>query len=86
MQGICTGSERVFIRSWLRVAMSRRTVAATVIAAGLIVGLVAWTLRAVRVAVLDDTLRGFNVPTEQRSDRDLYLTVFPAPARALVPV
>jgi hypothetical protein len=40
----------------------------------------------VRVAVLDDTLRGFNVPIEQRSDRDLYLTVFPAPARALVPV
>lgn len=56
--------------------MSRRTVAATVIAAGLMVGLVAWTLRPVCVALSDDTLRGFNVPIEQRSDHDFYLTVF----------
>jgi len=46
------------------------------VVAVLIVGLAAWSLRPVCVPLSDDDLRGFNVPIEQRSDRDFYLTVF----------
>jgi hypothetical protein len=53
-----------------------RIVAAVLIAGALIVGLVVWALRPVCVALSDDTLRGFTVPIEQRTDRDFYLTVF----------
>lgn len=44
--------------------------AATVIAA------VAWALHPVCVPLSAEDLRGFNVPIEQRTDRDLYLKVF----------
>lgn len=42
----------------------------------LVVGLLAWGLRPVCVPLSREDLRGFNVPIEQRTDRDLYLTVF----------
>lgn len=45
-------------------------VAATVVAA------VAWALHPVCVPLSADDLKGFNVPIEQRTDRDLYLKVF----------
>ena len=39
-------------------------------------GLVGWALRPVCVPLTADDLRGFNVPIEQRTDRDFYLRVF----------
>jgi hypothetical protein len=42
----------------------------------LLVALVVWSLRPVCVPLTVDDLRGFNVPIEQRTDRDLYLQVF----------
>ncbi len=36
----------------------------------------AWTLRPVCVPLSTEDLRGFNVPIEQRTDRDLYMRVF----------
>jgi hypothetical protein len=42
----------------------------------LVCGLVAWTLRPVCVPLSTEDLRGFNVPIEQRTDRDLYVRVF----------
>jgi hypothetical protein len=39
-------------------------------------GLAAWSLRPVCVAIGEQELRSFNVPIEQRTDRDLYLKVF----------
>lgn len=45
-------------------------VAATVVAA------VAWALHPVCVPLSAEDLKGFNVPIEQRTDRDLYLKVF----------
>ena len=39
-------------------------------------GLAAWSLRPVCVVIGEQELRSFNVPIEQRTDRDLYLKVF----------
>lgn len=39
-------------------------------------GIIAWSLRPVCVPLSRDDLHGFNVPIEQRTDRDLYLQVF----------
>jgi hypothetical protein len=39
-------------------------------------GLLAWTLRPVCVPLSAEDLRSFNVPIEQRTDRDLYFRVF----------
>jgi hypothetical protein len=45
-----------------------------VIGAVLVVALVAWMLRPVCVPIED--LSGFNVPIEQRTDKDFYVKVF----------
>jgi hypothetical protein len=42
----------------------------------ILAGLVGWALRPVCVPLTADDLRGFNVPIEQRTDRDFYLRVF----------
>lgn len=42
----------------------------------LFLGLAAWALRPVCVPLTAADLRSFNVPIEQRTDRDFYLTVF----------
>ncbi|MGE5384851.1 MAG: hypothetical protein ACM3SV_03085 [Betaproteobacteria bacterium] len=39
-------------------------------------GFVAWSLRPVCVPLSAEDLRGFNVPIEERTDRDFYLKVF----------
>jgi hypothetical protein len=39
-------------------------------------GALAWALRPVCVPLSPDDLRSFNVPIEQRTDRDLYMRVF----------
>jgi hypothetical protein len=39
-------------------------------------GLVVWCLRPVCVPLSPEDLRGFNVPIEQRTDRDFYLQMF----------
>jgi hypothetical protein len=39
-------------------------------------GLLAWALRPVCVPLSAEDLRSFNVPIEQRTDRDLYFPVF----------
>jgi len=55
----------------------RNAVLKTFIAIGLVVaGLLAWMLRPVCVPLSTEDLAGFNVPIEQRTDRDLYLRVF----------
>ena len=56
---------------------ARNAVPKTFIAIGLVVaGLLAWMLRPVCVPLSTEDLAGFNVPIEQRTDRDLYLQVF----------
>jgi hypothetical protein len=41
-----------------------------------VLGLLAWALHPVCVPLSAQDLRGFNVPIEQRADRDMYLQVF----------
>ena len=41
-----------------------------------VVAAVAWALHPVCVPLSAEDLTGFNVPIEQRTDRDLYLKVF----------
>ncbi|TMH29145.1 MAG: hypothetical protein E6H58_16530 [Betaproteobacteria bacterium] len=42
----------------------------------LVVCVLAWSLRPVCVPLSAEELRSFNVPIEQRTDRDIYLKVF----------
>jgi len=53
-----------------------RALLSIILAVCVVCGLLAWTLRPVCVPLSPDDLRGFNVPIEQRTDRDLYLRVF----------
>lgn len=41
-----------------------------------VIALVSWVFRPVCVPILASSLQDFNVPIEQRTDRDLYLKVF----------
>ncbi len=41
-----------------------------------VVGAIAWLMRPVCVQLTAEQLREFNVPIEQRTDRDFYLNVF----------
>ena len=46
------------------------------LAAATVIAAVAWALHPVCVPLSAEDLKGFNVPIEQRTDRDLYLKVF----------
>ncbi len=49
---------------------------AWLLAAATVIAAVAWALHPVCVPLSAEDLQGFNVPIEQRTDRDLYLKVF----------
>jgi hypothetical protein len=57
-----------------RTLLVRSAVAITLIA--LLAGLLAWVLHPVCVPLSAEDLRGFNVPIERRTDRDLSVPVF----------
>lgn len=48
----------------------------TAAVAVIIVALLAWALQPVCKPLSAEDLRGFNVPIEQRTDRDIYFKVF----------
>ncbi len=49
---------------------------AWIVVAVLVLALAAWSLRPVCVPLSAEELRGFNVPVEQRNDRDFFLKMF----------